>query len=258
MILKDKGNNKKFWNFYTFIISGIFGIVVFNLHEIKEPLLPMLSGMFGISTLALSMSKKAELPKQRTTDMAKLERVELAKAAGSGLFSGSIVSIFPGLGPAQAAVIGTNIVGKISSFGFLVLAGGINTVSMVMSTVTLLTIEKARNGSIIVIQKMFGTINNEIFILLMAASLAAGGIAVFLTLYVSRMFSSAINRINYNMLSLIIIIFISALSIYFGGFIAFIVLLISTMIGFIPAITNVNRSNLMGCLLLPVIIYYIA
>ena len=42
MILKDKGNNKKFWNFYTFIISGIFGIVVFNLHEIKEPLLPML------------------------------------------------------------------------------------------------------------------------------------------------------------------------------------------------------------------------
>ena len=51
MILKDK---KKLWSIIIFIISGVLGIIVLSSNTIQNPLFPMLSGMFGISTLIYS------------------------------------------------------------------------------------------------------------------------------------------------------------------------------------------------------------
>ena len=257
MILRDKDSNKKFWNVYTFVLSGILGILVFSFPNIKDPLLPLLSGMFGISMLAMSLSQKVILPLQRTTESVIVKGKELFKSVGSSVFSGSLVSIFPGLGPAQAAVLGTQIAGRISTFGFLILVGGINTVSMVISIITMFSISKARNGSIAVVQKLIGSIDIQTLVLFICVALIAGGTATFLTLYTARIFSRIMNKINYSIASISIIIFISLLVFYFSGFIGLFVLIISTFIGLIPAITNVNRSNLMGCLLLPVIIYYL-
>lgn len=256
MIWRSGNWNMRFWSFFVYLISGILGMMVFGMPNLKDPLLPMLSGLFGISGLLMSLSEKVSLPVQRDTDSIGVSNKELAKSIGSSIFSGSIVSIFPGLGPAQAAVLGTQIVGKISMFSFLILVGGINTVSMIMSLVTLFTIEKARNGSIVIVQKLLESIDFNVFASFIAIALVAGGIAAFLALKTSKIFSKIINKVNYKLLSILIIIFVFSLVFYFTGFIGILILCVSTSIGIVPAVMNVNRSNLMGCLLMPVILYF--
>src|SRR3989338_9609628 len=254
MILREENLNKKFWAFAVAALSGILGLVVFNVPNLKDPLLPMLSGLFGVSVLLLSLTQKVILPIQRTTEMIKLKIKDVIKALGSGVFSGSLVSIFPGLGPAQAAVVAGQIVGKIDVFSYLILVGGINTVSMVLSLITLFTIEKARNGSIIVVQQLLQNIDLNTLIFFFSIALLAGGIATFLTLYVSKVFSSVMNKLNYSMLSIFIIIFIAIMVLYFSGIVGFLILIIATAIGLIPNIVDVSRSNSMACLLIPIIL----
>ena len=145
MILREESINKKFWAFAIVALSGILGLIVFNMPNLKDPLLPMLSGLFGVSVLLLSLTQKTSLPVQRTTEMVKVKAKDMAKALSSGVFSGSLVSIFPGLGPAQAAVIAGQVVGKIEVFAYLVLVGGINTVSMILSLITLFTISNSES-----------------------------------------------------------------------------------------------------------------
>ena len=254
MILREENMDKKFWAFVVVISSGVLGLIVFNIPNLKDPLLPMLSGLFGVSVLFLSLTQKVSLPMQRTTEMIKVKTGNMIKALGSGVFSGSLVSIFPGLGPAQAAVLGGQLVGKIDVFSYLILVGGINTVSMILSLITLFTIEKARNGSIIVVQQLLQNIDLNILILFFAIALLAGGIATFLTLYVSKVFSSVMNKLNYSMLSIFIIIFIAIMVLYFSGIVGFLILVIATSIGLIPNVVDVSRSNSMACLLIPIIL----
>ena len=254
MILREENLNKKFWAFVVVALSGILGLVVFNVPNLKDPLLPMLSGLFGVSILFLSLTQKTVLPIQRTTEMIKVKTKAVIKALGSGIFSGSLVSIFPGLGPAQAGVLSGQIAGKIDIFGYLIMVGGINTVSMVLSLITLFTIEKARNGSIIVVQQLLQSIDANMLILFLCVALIAGGTATFLTLYISKIFSSIMNRLNYSMVSILIIIFVAAMAMYFSGFIGLLILAIATSIGLIPNIVDVSRSNSMACLLIPIIL----
>ncbi len=254
MILREENINKKFWAFVVVASSGILGLIVFNMPNLKDPLLPMLSGLFGVSVLLLSLTQKVSLPIQRTTEIIKVKTINVVKALGSGIFSGSLVSIFPGLGPAQAAVVAGQIVGKIDVFSYLILVGGIHTVSMILSLITLFTIEKARNGSIIVVQQLLQNINIDALILFLAVALIAGGIATILTLYVSKIFSIIMNKLNYSMLSILIIIFISIMVLYFSGFVGFLILITATFIGLVPNIVDVSRSNSMACLLIPIIL----
>ncbi|MBI2649885.1 tripartite tricarboxylate transporter permease [Candidatus Woesearchaeota archaeon] len=254
MILREENMNKRFWALAVVGLSGILGLVVFSMPNLKDPLLPMLSGLFGVSVLFLSLTQKTVLPIQRTTEMIKVKMTNVAKALGSGVFSGSLVSIFPGLGPAQAAVVAGQIVGKIDVFSYLILVGGINTVSMIMSLITLFTIEKARNGSIIVVQQLLQHIDIHMLILFLAVALIAGGIATFLTLYISKVFSSIMNKFNYSILSVLIIVFVTFMVMYFSGFVGLIILAVATSIGLIPNIAEVSRSNSMACLLIPIIL----
>ncbi len=256
MIFKSGNPNKIFWSAFVFLLSGIFGLITFNL-GLKDPLFPMFSGMFGISMLFMSIFEKVVIPTQRVTEMIKLKKKNIAKALGASVFSGTLVSIFPGLGPAQAAVMGSQIVGRIGIYSYLILIGGINTVSMLIALVTTFTINKARNGSIAVVQQMLGSTDMKYLVVFVAVALIAGGIATFLCLWLTKIFATLINIINYQLLCVIIISLILSLVFYFSGFLGLIVLIVSTLIGFIPPLIPVPRTQMMGCLLLPVILYFI-
>ena len=162
MISREKGVKGKFWALFIFVISGILGILTFSL-DIKDPLFPMLSGMFGISMLLTSLSQKVRIPEQKISNELEIPRGELGKSIFAGTISGTLVSIFPGMGPAQAAILGSGLVGKTREYMYIVLIGAIGTVSMMLSLITLYTIDKARNGSIVVVQKLLGQINLSMF-----------------------------------------------------------------------------------------------
>jgi putative membrane protein len=257
MLLKEQGLNGKFWGFFVFFISGVLGLIVMNWPNLKQPLFPMLSGLFGVSTLLTSLSNNTEVPKQYITETLKIPRKNKIKAIGAAVFSGSLTGMFPGLGSAQAAIISMQIVGDIGTYAFLILVGGINTVNFVFSLVTLYTLQKARNGAIVAVLEIVKSISVQELVMFLCAALIAGGIATFLALYITKGFSSIISKVNYKKLCISIISLISVLVLFFSGFVGVLILAVSTAIGIVPALIGVKRSNAMGCLLLPVILWFI-
>jgi putative membrane protein len=257
MVLKDKDLYKKSWNLIIFLLSGVFGVLVFSIPNFKDPLFPMLSGLFGISGLILSLSENTNIPKQEETDTIKIPIVSQAKAMASGVFSGSFTGIFPGLGAAQAAILAMQLTGDIGMHAFMMLVGGIGTVASLFSLVTLYTIDKARDGAIVVVSKIIGELTTPKFLILLATALIAGGIATWLTMRFARLFTKLISVLNYKYLSIGIILLVTGLVFYFTSFLGLFILMISTSIGLIAPLRKVGRNNAMGCLLLPVILYFI-
>ncbi len=254
MIMRD---NKKLWAVFVFLAAGSLGIVVLNMNGLEQPLFPMLSGIFGVSTLVISLRDTCSIPEQKTEQRIKLKKGHAVKALLSGQFSGFITAVFPGLGAAQAAVISMQITRKLGDHGFMILIGSINTVNFVLSISALYAIDKARNGSIVAISEVMGDVGIRASIVFLAAALVSGAVSVYATLRIAKVFSSLMTRVNYRALVAFVIIFIALLVIVLTGPLGFLVLLVSTAVGIIPAEVKVTRTHGMGCLLLPVILYFI-
>ncbi len=251
IIFKDKS---RIWAMLVFVFSGFLGLIVLN-SDVNQPLFSMLSGMFGISSLLLSLFNKDEIPLQMNDEYVKLGKLEYLKCLAGGVFAGSFITLFPGIGPAQAAAL-SNAIFKVEEYSYLVLVGGLNTVNFIISLVTVFAINKARNGAIVSLMEILPNMSLARLGVFSAAALIAGGIATILTLKIAKAFSFMIEHVNYKILSIVIICFIIGLAFYFSGFFGLLVLLISTAVGIVPQVTGCCRSNAMGCLLLPVLLFY--
>lgn len=256
MIFREKNLKKIIWAVVVFMLSGILGLLVFNIPNINYGLFAMLTGLFGISMLIISINQKIKIPEQNTDILLNVSKKNIIKSLFTAVFSGSLVSFFPGLGPAQGAVIGSEIMRDVKSYSFLILLGGINTVNMVVAFVALYTIDKARNGAVVAISELI-KIDFNLFIIFLAVALIAGGIAAVIALIISKQFSKLITRINYQRLSFIVIIFIAVLGFMLSGFLGLLILAVAASIGLLPNLTGIKRSHAMGCLLLPVILWFL-
>ncbi len=252
LILKD--TNKK-WSLIIFLLSGVLGLGVLNLN-LKQPLFPLFSGLFGTSNLLISLKNKISLPEQKIEEI-KINKKESIKAFSGGLIASSLAGFLPGLGAAQAAILASNITGKLSSNGFIVLLGSINTIVMVISFVALYVIDRARNGVIVVVSKIIEDITLNHLILFLGSSLVVAGLATFLTLKLSKIFSKIINKINYAKITMIIIFLIISLVTFLTGLTGLFILLVSTSVGMIPILKNTGRSHLMGSLIILVVLYFL-
>lgn len=258
MIIKERTRHRIFWAGFIFFASGILGYVVLNFPGIKDPLFPLLSGLFGMSMLINSLFENSVVPKQRVTEDLDVGRKTTVKSLAAGTIAGSATGLLPGLGAAQASIIASTIVGEIGVLGYLMLQGAINTVNFLLSLVTLYTIEKARNGAIVAVLEIIGNIELPQLCAIVAATLVVAGIATYLALYFARFFSNLISRVNYKLLCITIIICTFVLVFIFSGFLGLFVLVTSTCVGLIPIHLGIGKNHGMGCLMLPVIIYFLA
>lgn len=256
IILKQGTVKQKFMCLFLFLLSGIFGIIVLNFPNLRQPLLPMFSGMFGISTLLLSLNQTTNLPEQNN-EQDKLDKKITLKALFAGVFSGSLTGLFPGLGSAQAGVLGSTLTGNIGGRGYLILTGGINTVNFLFSLATFFILGKARNGAIVAVSKIIESITFEQMLLFLVVALLVGGISSFLAIFLAKGFSKFVVKVDYQKLCLSIMLLISLIVMVFSGFVGMIILVFSTFIGLIAPLANIPRSSAMGCLLIPVILFFI-
>jgi len=254
MIIRDR---KKLWAIFVFLLSGCLGLIVLNLNTLSNPLFPMLSGMFGISTLLISLNESQSIPPQKQMQKIKLRPAVTIKALFSGQFSGFLTAVLPGLGAATAAVVSLQITRKLGDNGFMVLMGSIGTVNFILSLATLYVLNKARNGSIIAVQALIESFELNLIIVFLASALVAGSIGVYLVLKIGRLFSVLVTKVNYQVLVIGIITFITILVMLMTGWLGTLVLLISTAVGIIPAITKITRTHGMACIMLPVMIYFL-
>ena len=251
MIFRER---KKFWAFFIFMLAGIFGMSVLNLN-MKEPLFPLLSSLFGVAGLLISLKDNVKIPQQLITKIA-IPKMEVVKAMSSAGIVGTFVSLMPGLGPAQAAIIGSQII-KLTDKGFLILVGSLETLGMVTSFIAITSINKARNGAVVVISRLMETITQKDLIIFLIVAFITGLIAIFLSLKLAKIFSSLITKINYQKLCIAIIVLIIGMCFWLSSYLGIFVLIIGSFIGMLPSLVGIGKNHLMGCLLIPVILFFL-
>jgi putative membrane protein len=204
----------------------------------------------------MSIFSKVRVPKQQKMGEINLEK-ENVLLLGSGIFSAGFMNLFPGLGPAQAAIMSSSFFKKLTPRNYLFLIGCINAVSMLMALITLYTISKARNGSIAVAGIFLGKIgfNELVFILIIA--LVVSCLAVILVIRLIPIFILLVSYVNYQKLCFGILFIIIFFVILFSGLVGLVILVTGTFIGITAHLARVGKHHAMSCLIIPIVISYI-
>mgnify|MGYP001568652675 CR=1 FL=1 len=255
LVFQEK--NKIFSALIVFLLAGILGLITLNL-ELKEPLLPLLTGLFGASSLIISIKQKTQIPKQKisTIKEIRLTKKDIISSGILSTFFSSVLGFLPAIGSGQIAVISSTFK-KINNKQFLFSLGLINPFMMILSFLTIYTIGKGRTGSAVFIGEILGKISIEQIILILFVSLISGVIAFIIGIKLSKLFAKNIGKINYSKVSIFVLFFLLIIVTIFSGFLGTIIFIISTATGIYCIQSTVRRIQMMGCLLLPTIFLYL-
>jgi len=236
-----------------FILAGFLGLASLNI-PINQPLLPLLTGLFGSSALICSIKQKTKIPEQKISRIS-IDKKQILKPAFLTAIISPLCSFFPGLGSSQAAIIASSI-SKLSRKQFLILLGSINTVVISVSFITLFLINKSRTGAAAAIQQIIQLTSAHVIYIIITIILASA-VSIPLTIFLSKFFAKNINKMSYTAISIIILIFLTIITIIFSGFLGLLIFITATALGLVAIFTQIRRTNLMGSLLIPTIIIYL-
>lgn len=241
-----------------FLISGILGYVSLNTN-LDQPLLPLLTGLFGVSSVITSLSKKQKIPEQKIN---KIKNIRITKKEFSNSFFATLLSaplfcFLPGLGAGQSAIIGSQLIGKPNNKEFLMLVGSINTVISGIAFLILYSLNKTRTGSAATVQRLIPTISPKLIFLILITIFITGIILIPITIILSKKISNKINKINYKSLSYLVLIILIIIVLIFSGVTGLIILVSSASLGIICFYLEIRRTHLMGCLMIPTLIFYL-
>ncbi|MBI2543109.1 MAG: tripartite tricarboxylate transporter permease [Candidatus Aenigmarchaeota archaeon] len=256
MILTEKGI-QKLWGVVAFTLSGILGMITLNSYLVQPTFVffPLFSGLFGISTLLLSLKSKTKLVKQ-FENFGVVDRSLAILGSIKGFLAGLIVGILPAVGSAQAGTLVQIIARKEDAKEFLVSMGGINAANTLFALAALYIIGKPRSGAAVAVDRLVENFGFNEMLLLVGVTLFATGLGVILTLNISKRFLNILGKISYDKISISVIGLITILTLIFTGFYGLLILAVSTAIGLIAPLANIKRSLLMGVLILPTIFLY--
>jgi putative membrane protein len=253
MVVRDREPNKLFWSSIVVLSAGTLGLLVLRCVRLEDPLLPMLSGLFGASALIHALITSTQLPAQTPACEISVSKTQAFKSFVFGTLAGGIISLLPGLGPAQGAIAARTLLRKIDEEAFLVLTGGINTVNMALSLVTMSTLGFSRNGSLEVMLSIVKRPDALMLAKYAGLTLVVGGIATILTLKLGCKVSWLLERIDYRKTSTAVLCLVALLVLLRSGWIGLAVLIVSTATGLVAILSGAPRHHLMACIMVPVI-----
>lgn len=243
---------KKITALFVFLMSGLLGWSVLNMQQVNQPILPLLTGLFGASMLIMTIKTKTKISRQQITKT----KIKIWKPIMGALVASPLCSFLPGLGSGQAAIIG-NTISKTDRKGFLVLIGATNTLVMGFSFISLYLISRTRTGAAVAIQEILGVFSWQVLVLFLFIVLIVGIISFFLTLKLAKFFSQKMTNVNYTILSSITLGILMIIVFLVSDILGLIVLIASALTGIYCISLGVRRTNMMGCLLIPTIIFYL-
>lgn len=251
MFLRDK----KIFGLVVFSLSGIMGLLVLRNNILgTNALFPMLTGFFGLSTIIYSMKETFLPPQKKIVEPIGGKNVITGGLAGS--LSGILVGLLPGIGAAQATFLSQEVLRKKSVRRFMVAIGGVNTTVAIFSLLSLWLIGRPRSGVGVFVERLLSLSLTDVFVLV-GVIIFVSGIAGALTLILSKNSINLLRRINYRYLNFSIIILISFLIFLFTGVTGILLALLSTLIGLVCILSGTRRTYLMGCLILPTVLFFL-
>lgn len=253
LISKEK---RVLWAIFVFLLSSVFGIVSMNANINRTfLLLPLLSGLFGLSTLAISYFTDPKIPVQRTKF--RLNFRKYIPATILGLFSGLLAGLLPGVGTSQSAIIAQQLGQTRGAKKFMVLLGSVGATDIMLSILAIYLIGNPRSGGAVAIQGFLGEkIALPDVAMLMAAGVISAGIAAYFTLALGKSFGRLVSHVNYRRIVIITALFLMGVIYASGGPIGILIAITGALIGIIPNLVGVKKSLLLGCLIAPTVLYF--
>jgi putative membrane protein len=256
---------------FVFFLSGLFGIVIFNVPVdspigLSSPVLfPALSGLFGTPTLLTSLRTKPSIPKQIIDEpvLDKKTKKSSSLSVVTGSLGGILVSIIPGITSATGTILAMNARGESSKKQTIVTLSAVNTACAFFVVAVMFIILRSRSGAtlaameLISVEEWTALLMPENLSYLLIALLLGGSASYFFTLKVGKIFAKRFVNVPYALVVKLTITLIAVLVFLFTGLAGLLVLLIATLIGLLPVEWGVRRSHCMGILLIPIILYFL-
>lgn len=244
------------WALGIFAVSGLLGVFTLRYsflgwHTLaggSAMLMPLLTGLFGISVLLTSSQGK--MPVQIFRGL-RIENRAVVKSSFLGTAAGIAVGWLPGLSTATANGVLASLTGyEKDRRAYILATSAANTANAFIGLAALFALSRMRNGVMVALSELPLPTMSELTVIGVLAACAA----YCITIGLSRS-AGWLNGINGRMLNRAVIIFVIALSLIltgpFGGFI----LLLATLLGLVPHIVNVPRLYCMGAIMVPVMLY---
>lgn len=261
---------------FLFLTSGLLGSMIMDLPSTSPfrldstNLFPLFSGLFGLSTLVISLMDASQdgLPEQIVDDP--VEKVCSVGPAMKGSAAGSLVGFLPGVSSAHASLVAMiSMKGEKrkwseesdSNESVIVTIGAVNTSNAFFVLVALFLTGRARSGAASGLEAMVpvdpwnGHIPYFLAVLLFSLLLSSF-LAYHITLFLGRKAAERIGAISYRRLIRGVMSFVVIMVIIFNGALGILILITATCLGILPPTIGVRRSHLMGVLLIPVILHY--
>jgi len=258
LLLCEKTPRKAAYAILVFGLAGILGYLVLDVFLVQDGLLPLLSGLFGMSTLIVSLSENPKLPETVAEDRTHHSFWNIFPGVASGAVAGLLAGLLPGIGSSQAAMLvqnNKNQQNDASSERFLVALSSISAADVLYSLFALWLIGNPRSGIAVAVGQLITVGMNEI-LLICCVSIAAAVVGAWLTLRLANTVLRWLRRTDYKKLCTWIIVGMTATVAILSGINGLIVLAVSTSIGLLANRLDVRRSWAMGCLIVPTIVFF--
>lgn len=244
------------WACAVFGVSGLLG--VFALHYTylswhtvggeSAILMPLLSGLFGISVL-LTASRGA-IPAQKYTGIL-IEDRTLVKCSVVGTAAGIAVGWLPGLSTASANGVLASLIGyEKDRRGYILATNAANTANAFIGLAALFALSRMRNGVMAVLAEL----PPQSMSALMVVGVLAACAAYVITIVCAR-YASLLNGLDSTLLNRGVIAFVVILSIILTGPFGLFILILATATGLVPHFINLPRVYCMGSIMIPVMLY---
>jgi len=244
------------WALAIFMVSGALGAFALHYtflawHTLAEGsaiLMPLLTGLFGISVLLVA--SQGTLPEQHFSGI-RIEDKAVIKYSLLGTGAGIAVGWLPGLSTASANGVLASVIGYDKDRRSYILAtNAANTANAFIGLAALFALSRMRNGVMAALAEIPLPSMGDLMVIGVLAACAAYVITIWLSMSAHRL-----NGFDSRVLNRSVIIFIVLLSIVLTGPFGLIILLLAIAVGLVPYLVNVPRMYCMGAIMVPVMLY---
>ncbi len=226
-----------------FLLSGFLGYSTFKLN-LNDPFLPMFTGMFAMA--AIITYTKSKIPKQKDE---KLEP-NFIPYVFLGVIGGIISDLLPGVSSTSQVASFLSIFFPITSIGYLATIVSVSVSQSILALSTAASIGKSRIGAIVWLDKV-SPVKENLFLYLVLFLLALS--VTVLLIYLLRNKLIRIVELDFSIVNKILVVYLLALVFFISGTYGLIVFGIATLLGYLTLKLNVERTMLMGSIIIPTI-----
>jgi len=252
MVVSEGSPRRMAWGLLVFLLSGLLGLLTLDVGG--EVLMPLLSGLFGMSVLLESLATRGRLPEQREEGEEPSPSLSpLLSGVGAGIFTGFL----PGIGPAEGTVLSQLVTRSRDTRDFLLSVSAVNMVKVLFSFVALFAIGRPRSGAAVAVGELLQVGGGRAPLPARGGPAGRGPSPPSSPRPWGGCSAPSSPGSPTGALGIFTLLLILSLTLLLCGPSGLPLLLTATAIGLIPARVGVRRSHAMGVILLPCTLYFL-